>query len=264
MNSILQATPLYYMSVINLPLIVLKEMAKILSIFFGMTMKEIVNCTGWAGAKYAFQRRKEDRGSDHWLKLQRVFLVNSGGDSGKMIHFGATYWLAKYCKHSHPADASLLSKSSHVWKRMMEIKPLTENYIQWLIGQDNISATRDKWLQVPPLHPVCGYSGKRPLHWWLPQCSFNYHSFWLGWIWWNNEPKYQIVPWESTNIWFLATSGKFTIASAWETLRSRGIPSTLYNWSWSKFIPQKYLFSYGKFSMELSLQMLLLEPRAFP
>lgn len=179
---------------------------------------------------------------------------------------------AKYCPNTHLSEANLPSKCSHVWRRMLSIRLIADRYIQWIVGQGNINATRDKWFQSSPLHHVADLQIHDLFTINSPNQALIITLVGLEEFKEIVDQNINLSQEKDISIWSITPSGGFSITSVWETLRGKGIPSTLNKWCQSKHIngptlssyPQRSPFSSVEYFMVSSLLIQLLKNRNLP
>lgn len=90
--------------------------------------------------KCVFLKQKEAWVFDLYMMLIMLCLLNYGGGSGCLLLYG----VAKYCKKLHPTVVRS-SGSSHVWRKLLEIREEVEHDIWWQIKARNSSFWFDNW-----------------------------------------------------------------------------------------------------------------------
>lgn len=59
---------------------------------------------------------------------------------------------ARYCKNDHSGIVPLLNNAANVWKKMHSRKSEVEPTLKWTVGQGNIDACLDWWLDLDLSH----------------------------------------------------------------------------------------------------------------
>ena len=141
----------------------------------------------------------------------------------------ATHIYSKYCRRTSPLALSTSSGSS---PRLSRAWTVAYPHILWVLRKGNILFWDDIWLGDRPLREICMDDRGNP--------QARVSDFWVDGQW--NLPKLQLLHFQAglprqviekiidtlivqdeqdTPRWSLSKSGQFTLASAWQTIRSQ-------------------------------------------
>ena len=161
-----------------------------------------------------------------------------------------SFYETKYCQRYNPVAKKFNTRDSLVWRYLTRNREKVEQLIYWQIHSDSCKFWWDNWLGNGSLTNYCYNISS------LNNISV---STFLAEDKWNERVVRQHVPQElvptilqtyinyktgiaDTAIWIPEESGKFSIASAWETIRKKRNIDPINNMVWHKKIPFKVAF----------------------
>ncbi|KAF3651406.1 hypothetical protein FXO37_18018 [Capsicum annuum] len=248
---ILQSMPIHLLSAVDPPDYAIEKLHKIFAQFF------------WSNSV-------GDR-SRHWAKWLELCLPQDEGGLGfrsmfdvskalfaKLWNFRTkpSLWSAfmsnKYSKKINPVIV-LWKEGSHVWRKMLEARDLIEHQIYWKPRMGSCQFLFDNWTGLGALYHVT------PSHFYCDESILNVAAVvsdnrWNGQLLRNILPphlaEYIIeniqVPSQlqelDTPYWMLETTREFSVKSAWDYIRLRGVKSNIYKYMWIKGLPYKIAF----------------------
>lgn len=150
----------------------------------------------------------------------------------------AKFLMNKYVGNKHPNDMHL-SRGSAIWRRMLKSKLAAEQNIFWIIGRGDINAVKDTWLTNLESH----YDENILVKQLFSECRPKEDSIkeWFGQEAWKEiEVKnIKLTAGEDRIVWKATTNGTFTLHSAWELIRTRGISFQYTKFCWHNILPVK-------------------------
>lgn len=165
-------------------------------------------------------------------------------------HCGLILWKHKYFQNTDLALATWRKGQSTWGKHMCNIREKAENELKWIVCRGEVYFRCDNWSQLGPLYKL------------LPPC-FSVHNVMVkeilgngkgNWSMLQNQPPNQIKviitrlglnlnnEERDKPVWSLASAGNFTVTSAWNICRHKGIGTTTFRKMWHKNIPFKMSF----------------------
>lgn len=139
---------------------------------------------------------------------------------------------SKYCRKASPLALPTSSRCSPTWRRLSRSWTTAHPHIRWVLCKGNILFWDDIWLGDQPLRERCfddrGNQQTRVAEFWQEgQWDINKLLILSAQVGISQQLVEEIIATPivhdkpDTPRWNLSKSGKFTLASAWETVRSQ-------------------------------------------
>ncbi|XP_042003915.1 uncharacterized protein LOC121752889 [Salvia splendens] len=159
----------------------------------------------------------------------------------------AEYMHKKYWSVSSNMIIYRTSRFSPIWRRMFKAGLKCQALIRWMLGNGKVSFWNDIWLKDQPISELCFREGTPTF--------VRVEELWTE-AGWNTEEVFKVLDeWgipremgdeilvtpfddsmEDRARWALTPHGNFTVASAWEQIRSKGDKFEVYDFIWGKGI----------------------------
>lgn len=131
MRHVLQAVPIYYISLIEPPKLTLRDISRLIADFF----QHVPHPDGYFKCYWVNFRQtcrpciKERLGLRDASDIAKAFAMKlqwrfRGNDS-----LWAHCMHAKYCQNQHESQVSLSQSASHIWRRMLQVRDIMEQNI---------------------------------------------------------------------------------------------------------------------------------------
>ncbi|XP_060202636.1 uncharacterized protein LOC132631055 [Lycium barbarum] len=237
-NNVLMSMPIHLLSAIKPPKYVINDMHKIFLRFF------------WNNS--AEGRRR------HWSSWLNLCKPKEEGGVGfrSLYDLWANYMWIKYCKRHSPQTVQW-NGGSQVWKAIIEARDNREQEIWWEPRSGTENVWFDNWTKLGALyHIIPDYfeidEGVQDLKELMLQDGWNIGRLQqlfpmdiLDHILEElhfHEPKEE---WDRPR-WMMTASGKFTVGTAWEFLRSKAVKSDVFKNMWTSGVPFKISFFFWR------------------
>lgn len=238
-QSCLSAMPLYYLSLIDPPKGVFRALEKIIMRFFWSSNDGEKKCHWLSWNKMCWPIEEGGLGFRKFEDMAMAFSMKLWWRLRTSNSLWSELMLAKYCWEIHPMDACITSYSSHIWKRLIEAKPLVEDRLAWRIGRGDISI-HENWLEGDMgQFPFAHIEVSSLFHNAAPNIDHIREAFGQQLVSLINSHAISLSDKEDVPIWMPSSSGKFSVNSAWRECRSSRPHSIIYSYCWSKYIPKK-------------------------
>ncbi|XP_075101931.1 uncharacterized protein LOC142177353 [Nicotiana tabacum] len=157
---------------------------------------------------------------------------------------------AKYCRIYHPLISQWTAGKSHNWQAMCKLKYEVEQNILWRVGRGNSSFWYENWTNFGPLSSNLG----EDVGYDNTKVNEVYKDGVWDWSCLHTQPPEAVKTWvasvhitigqeeDDTPISTITTSGKFSVASAWNALRRRKDLAPFDSKLWHKDVPFKMSF----------------------
>ncbi|XP_060212008.1 uncharacterized protein LOC132639585 [Lycium barbarum] len=255
-NNVLMSMPIHLLSAIKPPKCVINDMHKIFSRFFWNKSEEgrRRHWSSWLN----LCKPKEEGG----VGFRSLFDVSKALCAKLWWKFRTTntlwanYMWIKYCKRHSPQTVQWKG-GSQVWKAMIEARDNIEQEIWWEPRSGTANVWFEDWTKLGALYHIIPEDfvideGVQDVKELMMQGGWNLGKlqqlFPMDIVDHILEELHLHEPKEEWDMprWMMTASGKFTVGTAWDLLRSKAVKSDVYNNIWISGVPFKISFFFWR------------------
>lgn len=143
-NHVLQSITTSQLPSLDPPVAVVKAIERLFANFFGgqVAGKHKAHSVSWE--KCSCPTFEGGIGVRSLANIIQAYSINLWWKFRTQTNLWSHFMKAKYCHSSHPTQSQ--SAGSHIWRRMLAVRPIAEKDIHWHIGRALCSIWYDAWL----------------------------------------------------------------------------------------------------------------------
>ncbi|XP_071939022.1 uncharacterized protein [Coffea arabica] len=245
LRSVLCSLPVYLLQVLQPPKAVLLQLGRLCNAFLWDTSIESKRIHWAAWDKVCRPVEEGGLGFRPFEDVAKAFSCKLWWKLRERASIWAEFMHVKYVRGGHPLLVSV-DRPSPIWRRLIEVRDLTEGNIRWCLGEGLVDFWQDRWCtDVPLARLVPGPKSHRLVGEFF--LSDGWDEQWLRRLLPGHLVskilELRIFPnMQDQMIWAASPSGSFTVSSAWDVLRSKRNRSVIDSLVWSSVVPLKVSF----------------------
>lgn len=143
-NHVLQSIAIYKLAIMDPPTGVIRTTKSLFANFFWGQVEEKLKLHWVSWEKCCLPIMEGGLGIRSLTDIIKAYSLNLWWKIHSKDNLWTQFLKVKYCSHTHPCIVQ--SQGSHIWKRMVQVRTIAKQLINWKIGRGNCSIWHDSWL----------------------------------------------------------------------------------------------------------------------